>query len=153
MPNWLVITLSVGVPLLLFLTVIRMLIRQARNRIRRAIQQRYSRAEIQRLDERANFAGQQSHGKGQLRGNGTLLLTHDELAFFMLLPSRELIVPTDAITKVELVRSFAGRALPWRMLCVHWQTDEGEDAAAWAVKDAGTWQTAVLRTAPNATGG
>jgi hypothetical protein len=59
----------------------------------------------------ANFFGQESHGVTQLRGNGTLVLTDNELYFERLLPRREYRIPLHAIRALETVTSYLGKSI------------------------------------------
>jgi len=88
----------------------------------------------------AQGLGLQSAGRGQVRGNGWLVLTGDELRFRQWVPSRETRIPLAAITAVETPRSWLGKSVGSRLLCVRWRTPEGgEDAMAWNLRDLDGW--------------
>lgn len=57
------------------------------------------------VSSNANFFGQESKGLAQIRGNGVLLLTENELYFEMWVPKRELNIPLAHILKVETAKS------------------------------------------------
>jgi len=84
----------------------------------------------------ANFYGQESKGKVQMRGNGILVLTEDELYFEWLLPRREFRIPLSAIQAVETPSSFLGKTNFRPLLKVVFKNDSGQtDAMGWIVPD------------------
>ena len=88
--------------------------------------------------------GLESRGKGQVRGNGWLVLTEDELRFRQWVPNRETRIPRDAITEVDTPRSWLGKSVGRKLLVVRWRTPEGgEDAMAWNVRDLEAWLGAL----------
>jgi hypothetical protein len=92
----------------------------------------------------AQGLGLQSRGKGQLRGNGWLALTHDELRFRQWIPDRETRIPLAAITAVDTDRWWLGKSVGRKLLVVRWRTPEGgEDAMAWNVRDLDDWLDAL----------
>jgi hypothetical protein len=83
-----------------------------------------------------NYFGQKSKGAGQLRGNGTMLLTDDALVFEMWLLNRDLTIPFSAITGIENPRSFLGKSRFRPLLQVNFTNADGQpDSAAWHVPD------------------
>ncbi len=96
--------------------------------------------------------GLQSRGRGQVRGNGRLVLTPEELRFHQWIPQRETTIPLAAVTSVETERSWLGKWVGSRLLCVRWRTsDGGEDAMAWQLRDLDGWLAALhaQRDPPN----
>ncbi|MEY3457182.1 MAG: hypothetical protein RL215_339 [Planctomycetota bacterium] len=91
-------------------------------------------------DLRANFFGVESAGGMQVRGNGVLLLTRDSLEFLMFWPQRRLSIPLAEITGTSLVRSHCGKTIGRDLLRVEYTASAGEDAAAWYLPDARSWQ-------------
>lgn len=92
----------------------------------------------------ANFFGQQSQGMAQMRGNGALILTDNELYFQMLMPKKELHIPISSISQVETPKSFLGKSKFMPLLKVEYKDDKGQtDAAAWLVKDLSAWKEAI----------
>ncbi len=84
--------------------------------------------------------GLESRGAGQIRGNGWLVLTSDELRFRQWAPQRETRIPLAAVTAVETKRSWLGKTVGTALLCVRWRTSGGtEDAMAWEVPDLEAW--------------
>ena len=94
--------------------------------------------------ENVQGLGLESRGKGQVRGNGWLVLTADELRFRQWVPDRETRIPRSAITAVETDRWWLGKSVGRKLLVVRWRTPEGgEDAMAWNVRDLDDWLAAL----------
>jgi hypothetical protein len=92
----------------------------------------------------AQGLGLESRGKGQVRGNGWLVLTDDELRFRQWVPNRETRIPRAAITAVETDRWWLGKSVGRKLLVVRWRTPEGgTDAMAWNVRDLDGWLDAL----------
>ena len=88
----------------------------------------------------ANFFGQQSRKKTQVRGNGLLLLTAEELFFEMWYPKKQLQIPVSSILKIEIAKSFLHKTAFRKLLKVVYSNQEGEeDAAAWWVTPLDKW--------------
>ncbi|RMG00859.1 MAG: hypothetical protein D6726_10585 [Nitrospirae bacterium] len=101
---------------------------------------RFSGKEIILLEKAANFFGQESLGYAQIRGNGTLLLTGDEIFFQMWLPKKELQIPLSSILSVEVTRSHLGKTKGVRLLKVTFKNPQQErDSVAWIVRDVDRW--------------
>lgn len=97
-------------------------------------------------DMMANFFGVTSRGAMQLRGNGVLALTAQELYFRAAVGSTELIIPAHAIIEVSTTRSHLGKTVGRELLHVTYRTpDGGQDSAAWFVRDLGGWLRALGR--------
>lgn len=93
------------------------------------------------LSAQANFFGQASAGKSQIRGLGTLVLTATELVFFQLVPAREARIPRSAITTTRTTRHFLGKTQGRDLLVVMWNANGIDDAAAFDVADIESWRT------------
>lgn len=91
----------------------------------------------------ANFFGQTSKGGKQLRGNGALILTRDEISFLMALPRKEIVIPLNRVVSVSLPKSHLGKSIFKPLLRVEYDSLEGRDSVAWAVKEPGKWKTAI----------
>ncbi len=88
----------------------------------------------------ANFFGQQSRKSTQVRGNGVLILTAEELYFEMWIPKKTLKIPTSNILIVEITKSFLHKSVFRKLLKVGFQNENGEeDAAAWWVTSLDKW--------------
>ena len=88
--------------------------------------------------------GLESRGRGQVRGNGWLVLTDEELRFRQWIPQRETRIPLTAVTAAETKRTWLGKWVGSKLLCVRWRTPDGsEDAMAWQVRDREGWLAAI----------
>ena len=88
--------------------------------------------------------GLRSRRRGQVRGNGWLVLTPEELRFRQWVPQRDTTIPLVAVTAVGTERSWLGKWVGSRLLCVRWRTaGGGEDAMAWEVPDLEEWLAAL----------
>ena len=88
--------------------------------------------------------GLQSRGRGQVRGNGRLVLTPEELRFRQWVPQRETTIPLAAIISVGTERAWLGKWVGSKLLCVRWRSSDGsEDAMAWQVRDLKGWLAAL----------
>jgi hypothetical protein len=97
-----------------------------------------------RRSEHVRGLGLRSRGASQVRGNGRLTLTADELRFRMFVPDRETRIPLAAVTSVGSERTWLGKWVGRRLLRVTWRTREGgEDAMAWEVRDLAGWIAAL----------
>jgi hypothetical protein len=84
----------------------------------------------------ANFYGQESRGVGQWRGNGTLVLTDDELYFRQWVSQAEYRIPLRAIQPLETPRSHLGKTNFRPLLKVNYINPQGErDSIAWSLVD------------------
>ncbi len=118
---------------LIFLFV---LLRRRKREIERAITSRYPEDAILFRDDGASLFGMASLGRGQVRGNGTLILTEDELVFMMLVPRREIRIPLSSIIRIETPKSFLGKTRFTPLLKIDFSTPTGKtDSAAWAIRD------------------
>jgi hypothetical protein len=101
-----------------------------------------------RFDEHASFLGLQSKGAGQMRGNGTLALTSDELAFVLWMPHQTIRIPLRDIVMVDTAKSHLGKSLATPLLRVRWTTAGIEEIVAWRVVDLSGWLTDLQSTSP-----
>jgi hypothetical protein len=108
--------------------------------------QRFPGQEIIKVYPAANFFGQQTKGVTQIRGQGVLVLTAEQLFFLMWLPKRVLVVPLSLIEKVEIVDSFLYKTKFRPLLRVDFRNENGTaDAAAWLVDGVKEWKEAIKR--------
>jgi GNAT superfamily N-acetyltransferase len=97
----------------------------------------------------ARGLGLESRGRGQVRGNGWLVLTDDELRFRQWVPQRDTTIPLAAVTAVGTERTWLGKWVGSRLLRVRWRTaSDGEDAMAWQVPELEEWVAALERRCP-----
>jgi hypothetical protein len=136
----LVVSILAFVALLLFLAMLPV----ARRARRLKAEMEAELGDAAERSENAQGLGLESRGKGQVRGNGWLVLTHDELRFRQWVPNRETRIPLAAITAVETDRWWLGKSVGRKLLVVRWRTpDGGEDAMAWNVRDLEGWLSAL----------
>ena len=98
------------------------------------------------IERSANVSGLglQSRGRGQVRGNGRLVLTPDELRVCQWIPQRETTIALAAVTSIGKERTWLGKWVGSKLLCVRWRTPDGsEDAMAWQVRDLDGWLAAL----------
>ena len=96
------------------------------------------------IDERANSFGVDSRGAAQIRGNGVLAASDDEVMFLMWLPRRQLRIPRNLITGVQRVKSHLGKTVGRDLLKVSFTNSEGNpDSIAWHVDALEAWESAL----------
>jgi hypothetical protein len=96
------------------------------------------------IDESANSFGVQSRGIWQMRGNGCLALTSDEIVFVMWWPRRELRIPRSRITSVEQTKWHLGKTRGRALLKVGFVNEAGApDSVAWYVTHLAEWKAAL----------
>jgi hypothetical protein len=118
--------------------------KKTRTRIAADISERLGAHRILLMEDGANNFGVESRGRGQIRGNGCLAASDDEILFIMWFPRREVRIPRSAITAVELAKSHLGKTVGQPLLRVRFTNDEGRpDSVAWWVRDVSRWE-AVL---------
>lgn len=108
------------------------------------MQEHFPAQEIVRSEQTANFLGLESRGRGQIRGNGVLALTRNELWFSRFVMRDDISIPTDSIQEVRLVNAHLGkRILGRQLLYVSFLTSDTIDAAAWLVADPQEWKRII----------
>jgi len=143
------LVLSIVVPIVLALTLTLLLTSGwVRRKSERLIQAKFDKSAIQLQAPGANFFGQTSGGAMQLRGNGALALTDEELWFGLLVPRREISVRRKSITSARLKNSHLGKTVLRPLLYVEFQTPEGPDSCAWLVPDPQRWVDALEHPSP-----
>lgn len=109
-------------------------LRRMAQRRREAAHQQYPDARF--IDAGALFFGQQSKGVAQLRGNGTLIVTHADIIFQQWVTNREFRIPLTAIQSIENPTSFLGKWQGVPLLQINFLNDSRQtDAMAWRVRD------------------
>ncbi len=120
------------------------LLRKRRGRIEAEVRGRLGEGSILAIDEAANCFGIESRGAFQIRGNGCLGVSHDQVLFIMWLPRREILIRRERITGIERARSHLGKTVGRELLRVRFINDSGiRDSVAWWVRDLASWE-AVL---------
>ena len=90
--------------------------------------------------DNANFFGQQSRKSTQVRGNGVLILSAEDLYFEMWIPKKILQIPISSVLNIEITKSFLHKSAFRKLLKLIFTNQEGEeDAAAWWVTSLDKW--------------
>lgn len=109
-----------------------------------AVRQMFAETTVRHFIPSANFFGQESLGMGQIRGNGTLVITDENLYFQLWLPKREFWIPLNSITAIEMPRSHLGKSKLRPLLKVVFQNEQDQrDSMAWLVADPYTLKKAL----------
>jgi hypothetical protein len=104
----------------------------------------YHKDRIIYFSKEVNFFGQKSAGRAQLRGNGSLLLTPDELHFLRWIPKKDIVIPLDKIENIERVSSFLGKRRKGELLKVEFNNHQGEkDSVAWLLDNMHAWEQGI----------
>jgi len=112
--------------------------------------QNYHKDRIIYFSREVNFFGRKSEGKFSIRGNGSLILTPDQLHFKKWIPHEDLIIPLNQIENVEKVNSFLGKSKNRPLLKIEFKNNQGEnDSAAWLLENMHSWEN-VLKDNLNA---
>ncbi|MCL5037147.1 MAG: hypothetical protein M1269_08535 [Chloroflexi bacterium] len=121
-----------------------------KKKLRQKVEEKFNEEDIILRYYGANFFGRKSKGVGQLRGNGALVLTRNELWFFQGITGMEISIPLKNIKSITFPKSFLGKTIFRPLLCVEYISDEGEDSIAWAMPDPENWKEAIERAKPAA---
>jgi hypothetical protein len=112
-----------------------------RERAAREVKARLGADRILLMEDGANSFGVESGGRWQIRGNGCLAATADEIMFLLWWPRREVRIPRHAVTGLERARSHLGKTVGHELLRVRFTNDEGRpDSIAWWVRDLPRWE-------------
>ena len=104
----------------------------------------YHKDRIIYFSKKVNFFGQKSAGRAQLRGNGSLLLTPDELHFLRWINKKDIVIPLDDIENIERVNSYLGKSKKSELLKVEFNNDQGKkDSAAWLLDNMHAWEQVI----------
>ncbi len=88
----------------------------------------------------ANSFRQESLDIGQVRGNGLLILTEEELYFGMYLPRKDFHIPLNLIYEAKTTKGHLGKTKSRKLLKVEFTNIERQsDSLAWLVNDLDTW--------------
>ena len=122
-----------------------MLKRLFKNRIKEVMDQ-FDEKEIVMEFYKANFFGLESWGRKQVRGNGVLVLTNNELFFGMFKPAKNLSIQLDSIIKIKTSdKSHLSKATFMRLLKITYLNEGKEDTAAWLVNRLDDWEAAIRK--------
>lgn len=115
-----------------------------RRRVAARVRARLGEDRILLMDDRASSFGIESRGVAQIRGNGCLAATDDEVLFVMWIPRRELLIERERITAVERVASHLGKTVGRPLLRVRFVDEAARpDSVAWFVRDLPTWEATL----------
>jgi hypothetical protein len=145
----LTILLPLLIGLIVFLAVMRGVMSLMRRKLGKQIRAKLAGRTIIRESIGANFFGLSSKGLAQVRGNGALVLTPDQLYFAMFVPRRELTIPLADIVSVSTPRSHLGKTVGMKLLRVDFRVPAGQDSVAWAVRDLDDWKADIERHMPH----
>ena len=100
---------------------------------------------IKLIDSGANFFGQESSGLKQIRGNGMLVLTDQELVFLMYMPRKEVVIPLSKIKEISNPKSFLGKTKFQPLLKVDFTQNDSinQDSMAWLTSKREEFETAL----------
>ena len=118
--------------------------------LRRRAARHFAGLDVLREDD-ANTFGVESRTAVQVRGNGTLAVTADELLFAQWVPNRLERIPRAAITEVTTTKSWLGKTIGRPLLLVRWTAGADADAIALSVKDLDGWIAELSAPRPGAT--
>ncbi len=139
-------TLILLIPVLL--AVLYLIIRKSLSNLKRKraeeLFKNYHKDRIIYFSKEVNFFGQKSAGRTQVRGNGSLILTPDELHFLRWMPKKDIIIPLKNIENIERVNSFLGKSKKKDLLKVEFSNHQGEiDSAAWLLDNMHAWEKVI----------
>lgn len=143
MSDGLVVAVLVTLGVLSLLAVLKLIYSRVQKKLEALVAEKFADEEMLGATTRANLIGVQSKGAAQIRGNGALVLTRKALCFIRAAPQQEYSIPVGSIRSVSMPRSFLGKSVMVPLLCVHFDAGNGEDAMAWALKDAPKWKETI----------
>jgi hypothetical protein len=124
-------------------------LKRNQNEIAAMISERYPRNRVRRRDDAAYLIAQESRGYRQSRGNGTLILTDEELFYAIALPKRTFIIPLDTVTGLERVRRMGGQGRVRKFLKIGFDGhDTSPDALGIMLNDIDAWERAIDEARP-----
>ena len=143
MKTALIIVFSVLGGLIILLSILKRIMQHTREKLGKALKEKFSGQTIILQSRHANFFGQRSGGQKQVRGNGALVLTTKELFFLLAHPKREFTIPLKDITAVTFPKSHLGKSMMRPLLLVEYLNDSVADGLAWFVPHHEEWKKAI----------
>jgi hypothetical protein len=111
---------------------------------KREILANFSEEEILEISLFSNFFGVASRKYKQVRGNGVLILTKENIIFGMFIPKREIKVPIKSIMEIKTPKWFLGKTRFRPVLAISFINEEGKtDSAAWEVRNIDQWVSRI----------
>ncbi|MBI3968681.1 MAG: hypothetical protein HY329_23855 [Chloroflexi bacterium] len=137
--------------IVIFLVVPKLVTKAMEPALERRLSKVYAPEQLVLRDLKAVTLGLESKGVMQLRGNGALVLTANELGWFRFVPERsDLRIPRENITKVDTVQTHLGKTYFRDLLRVTFMNNGRPDSMAWYVTDLGAWLTRLREPAETA---
>ena len=100
--------------------------------------------DIIKMSPGANFFGQESLGRIQIRGNGTLILTENTLFFKLWMPQKKVFINISSIVELKIVASYLGKTKNCPLLKIIFiNKDGGTDSIAFFVADTNDWRIEI----------
>jgi len=94
-----------------------------------------------------NFSGQESRGMTQIRGNGFMALTDQDLRLRRAIPPAEWRIPHHQIKHVALEPSFLGKRRGMKVLVITFEQNGQQDRLGLYVRQAAAWGEDIARAA------
>jgi hypothetical protein len=116
---------------------------RAAARGRSAVRAELAPGEAVRHEGTVNCFGVASGGVGQVRGNGTLVITDARIVFALWSPTRVLPIDRASVTAVDRARSHLAKTRGVELLRITWVVDGSEDSAAFQVDGIERWEAAM----------
>lgn len=130
---------TVLVPLIILGIIRYYLYKLEKNKVEK-VTDRFGKSYIRMISSNTNYFGQASKGAMQVRGNGVLAITGEELYFEKWSSEDCLLVPVGNIITIEEVKTFLGKTKFRPLVKISYITEEGNlDSSAWLIKDSKSW--------------
>ena len=111
---------------------------------KREILTKFQDEEILEISLFSNFYGVASRKYKQVRGNGVLILTKEEIFFGMFIPKTEIKIPLKSIIEVKAPKWFLGKTRFRPVLAIVFINEQGNtDSAAWEVRNINGWLSRI----------
>jgi hypothetical protein len=95
----------------------------------------------------ANFSGLESKGMGQVRGNGFIALTGQDLRITRAVPAAEWRIPHQQIKQVALEPSFLGKRRGMKVLVITFEQEGQPDRIGVYVRNGADWVEVIANAA------
>lgn len=110
-----------------------------RQRFHTKIKQLYKASDIILTDFKSNSLGRKSRGILQRKGNGALILTKSGIHFFQLAPNKEILIPLDSVTGINVIKEYLGKSIGFKLLHIAFAANDVTDSMTWYVTDLQLW--------------
>lgn len=127
-------------PVILFIFIRIILKRVEKTRAEKLIN-RIGEENIVLISSNVNYFGKKSDGIKQIKGNGILILTYEELIFEMWLPKKSFKIPLMSVESMETSKSHLGKTKFRPLLKINFRNNENEiDTCAFLVANLEKWK-------------